>query len=31
MLRRLLEDGENSGTAAYNFEALMHELDEEIG
>ena len=30
-LRRLLEDGENSGTAEYNFEALMHELDKEIG
>lgn len=30
-LRRLLEDGENSGIAEYNFEALMHELDDEIG
>jgi antitoxin ParD1/3/4 len=30
-LRRLLEEGENSGTADYNFEALMHELDEELG
>lgn len=30
-LRRLLEEGENSGTAEYNFEALMNELDEELG
>ncbi|CAA0116626.1 Antitoxin ParD1 [Halioglobus japonicus] len=30
-LRRLLEEGENSGAADYNFEALMHELDEELG
>jgi len=29
-LRRLLEDGENSGAAEYSFEALMHEIDEEI-
>tara|TARA_R110001599_G_C12274514_1_gene661921 strand:+ start:277 stop:516 length:240 start_codon:yes stop_codon:yes gene_type:complete len=30
-LRRLLEEGENSGTSDYNFEALMQELDEELG
>jgi antitoxin ParD1/3/4 len=30
-LRRLLEEGENSGTAEYSFEALMNELDEELG
>ena len=27
----MLEEGENSGTAEYNFEALMNELDEELG
>lgn len=30
-LRLLLEDGENSGKAEYDFEALMNELDEELG
>lgn len=30
-LRRLLEEGENSGTAEYSYEALMNELDDEIG
>lgn len=30
-LRRLLEEGENSGRADYNYEALMNELDEELG
>jgi antitoxin ParD1/3/4 len=30
-LRKLLEDGENSGTAEYSYEALMNELDDEIG
>jgi antitoxin ParD1/3/4 len=30
-LRRLLADGENSGTAEYNYEALMNELDDELG
>jgi len=30
-LRRLLEDGEKSGTAEYSYEALMNELDEELG
>ena len=31
ILRRLLEEGENSGTAEYSFEALMNELDDELG
>jgi len=30
-LRRLLEEGESSGAAEYSFEALMNELDEELG
>lgn len=30
-LRRLLEEGENSGVAEYSYEALMHELDHELG
>ena len=30
-LRRLLEEGENSGTAEYNFESFMNELDDELG
>ena len=30
-LRRLLEEGEKSGTAEYSYEALMSELDEELG
>jgi antitoxin ParD1/3/4 len=29
-LRRLLEEGETSGTAEYSYEALMDELDEEL-
>ncbi|WP_116367988.1 type II toxin-antitoxin system ParD family antitoxin [Parahaliea mediterranea] len=31
MLRRLLEEGEKSGTAEYSYEALMNEFDEELG
>lgn len=31
VLRQLLEEGEKSGTAEYSYEALMHELDEELG
>ena len=31
VLRRLLEQGEKSGTAEYSYEALMQELDEELG
>lgn len=31
ILRRLLEEGENSGTAEYSYEALMNELDDELG
>ena len=31
VLRHLLEEGEKSGTAEYSYEALMHELDEELG
>ena len=30
-LRNLLEEGERSGTAEYNYESLMNELDEELG
>lgn len=30
-LMRLLEEGENSGRADYSYEALMNELDEELG
>lgn len=30
-LRKLLEEGENSGTAEYSYEALMNELDDELG
>ncbi len=30
-LRRLLEEGEDSGTAEYSYEALMNELDDELG
>jgi antitoxin ParD1/3/4 len=30
-LRKLLEDGENSGTAEYSYEALMNEIDDEVG
>lgn len=30
-LRKLLEDGEHSGTAEYSYEALMNELDDEVG
>lgn len=30
-LRRMLEEGENSGTAEYSYESLMQELDDELG
>jgi len=30
-LRRLLEEGEKSGTADYSYESLMQELDDELG
>lgn len=30
-LRRLLAEGEDSGTAEYSYEGLMHELDDELG
>ena len=30
-LRRLLEEGEHSGTSEYSYETLMSELDEELG
>lgn len=30
-LRRFLEEGENSGTAEYNYEGFMNELDDEFG
>ena len=30
-LRRLLEEGEKSGTVEYSYEALMQELDDELG
>ena len=29
-LRKLLEEGEASGTAEYNYESLMNELDDEL-
>ena len=31
VLRRLLAEGESSGTAEYSYEALMNELDDELG
>ena len=31
VLRQVLEEGEKSGTAEYSYEALMQELDEELG
>ena len=30
-LRKLLEEGENSGKAEYSYEALMNELHDEVG
>ena len=30
-LRRLLEEGEKSGTAEYSYDALIDELDQELG
>lgn len=30
-LRKLLEEGENSGTAEYSYKALMNEIDDELG
>jgi len=30
-LRKLLEEGEGSGTAEYSYESLMNELDEDLG
>ena len=30
-LRCLLEKGEKSGTAEYSYDALMNELDQELG
>lgn len=30
-LRRMLDEGEKSGTAEYSYEALMQELDDELG
>ena len=29
-LRRLLDEGERSGTADYSYETLMQELDDEL-
>lgn len=29
-LRRLLEEGEQSGTANYDYETFMNELDDEL-
>lgn len=31
VLRKLLEKGEQSGTAEYSYESLMNEIDEELG
>lgn len=30
-LRRMLEDGENSGVAQYSYDSFMQELDDELG
>ncbi|PIP80116.1 MAG: type II toxin-antitoxin system ParD family antitoxin [Gammaproteobacteria bacterium CG22_combo_CG10-13_8_21_14_all_40_8] len=30
VLRKLLEEGEQSGTAEYSYESLMNEIDEEL-
>jgi len=30
-LRRMLEDGENSGIAHYSYDSFMQELDDELG
>jgi antitoxin ParD1/3/4 len=30
-LRHMLEEGERGGTAEYNYENLMNELDDELG
>lgn len=30
-LKRLLEDGEQSGKADYDYDSLMNELDDELG
>ena len=30
VLRKLLKEGEQSGTAEYSYEALMQELDKEL-
>ena len=30
-LRKMLEEGEKSGTAEYSYEGMMQELDEELG
>ena len=31
VLRKKLEEGEQSGTAEYSYESLMNEIDEELG
>ena len=31
MLRCLLQEGEQSGTAEYSYESLMNEIDDELG
>jgi antitoxin ParD1/3/4 len=31
VLKKLLEEGEQSGTAEYSYESLMNEIDEELG
>lgn len=31
VLRKMLEEGEQSGTAEYSYESLMNEIDEELG
>ncbi|MFV1874043.1 MAG: type II toxin-antitoxin system ParD family antitoxin [Oleiphilus sp.] len=31
VLRKLLEEGEQSGTTEYSYESLMNEIDEELG
>ncbi len=31
VLRNLLEEGEQSGSAEYSYESFMNELDDELG
>lgn len=31
VLKKLLDEGEQSGTTEYSYESLMNEIDEELG